>query len=104
MNPKGKILDAVPETRRRTKFDWDTPAGLARLNPNKAVLARTDVPLGTITTVRGYKRSPFHDEHGDIEVNMRNSRLENGTRVGDVYFVFRPKTQESDTDSEKGNS
>lgn len=103
MTAKGKILDEVPTTRRPTKYDWDTPANLARLNPGKAVLAAENVRVGTISSVRGYTRSPFHDQHGDIEINMRNSRTEDGVRYGDVYFVFRPKPTESTPDSKEGN-
>lgn len=103
MTAKGKIFDEVPTTRRPTKYDWDSPALLARLNPGKAVLAAENVRVGTISSVRGYTRSPFHDDHGDIEINMRNSRTEKGIRYGDVYFVFVPKPSASTTDAEKGN-
>lgn len=103
MTAKGKILDQVPQTRRPTKYDWDSPALLARLHPGKAVLAAENVRIGAISSVRAYTRSPFHDEHGDIEINMRNSRTENGVRWGDVYFTFIPKSAASTPDATKGN-
>lgn len=106
MSTKGKILDELPPvTPRRTVRDWDTPALTARAHPGKAVLAGEKVRIGQISSVRGYNRPPFHDEAGDIQINMRNSYTENGVRFGDVYFVFVPKVQDADTTtaSTKGN-
>lgn len=99
MNTKGKILDKVPTTRRRSRIDWDTPALTARAHPGMAVLAAEKVRVGQISSLRGYTRAPFHDETGDIQISMRDSYVENGVRWGNVWFVFEPKQKDADATS-----
>jgi hypothetical protein len=93
---KGKIVNKVPPvSRAKSTIDWDTPAQLAKLS-GQTVLAKQDVRISRITSLRGYTRPPFVDDDGRIIVDMRNSYTgEDGVRYGDVYLTWEPKQKEA---------
>lgn len=83
-----------PINRRRKRlgdtFDADSKAREAQANPGTAVLALSDVKIGIASTIRKYRNAPFVTDSGNIEVNVRNSRVDlDGVRRGDIYFTWK---------------
>lgn len=88
---KAKVVDEVPKPTRtgRSKFDWDTPARLAKLS-GQPVLAAQHIRNSLVKSLRQYDRPPFKTEDGHIAVLLRNSSVEEGVRYGDVYMQWVP--------------
>ncbi|MFL4476051.1 hypothetical protein ACIPVK_18815 [Paeniglutamicibacter sp. MACA_103] len=87
-------LTSVPPVKRRRAKDRNSPypfedmARLAKTNPGKPLLAAESVPLNKIKSVREYRGDPFEDATGRIQVEMRNSRVVDNKRYGDVYLTW----------------
>lgn len=93
---KGKVVGAIPKVTRigRSKYDWDTPARLAKMS-GQPVLAGEHIRNSLVKSLRQYDRPPFVTDEGHIEINLRNSSIdEQGVRHGDVYMQWVPNQKE----------
>jgi len=92
MTNKGKVVREVPKVNRasRSKYDWDTPARLAKLS-GQPVLAGEHISDSLVKSLRQRERAPFRDHEGHMKIQLRNSKIEDdGIRYGDVYMQWVP--------------
>lgn len=84
--PPRKVPNVPPDSE-----EWDTAANNAVDHPNKAILARKNVPESTLKRVRGWARRPYVSDSGRIQVVGRDSEIRDGERFyNEVYFTFVP--------------
>ena len=93
MTNKGRVVREVPPRAGHNlqRIDWDGAAVLAKL-AGAPVLAAEHVRDSRVKSVRQYTRPPFVTDEGKIIIEMRNSKVEDGVRYGDVYFRWEPTT------------
>lgn len=86
----GRFVDSIPiESNRRTK--WDKYALQAQSRPNTPLLVQEDARYNLYKSLKMRKNPPFVQDDGRIEVNIRDSYVnELGTRHGDIYVTWRP--------------
>ncbi|MHA7301480.1 hypothetical protein [Pseudarthrobacter sp. MDT1-22] len=88
----GKIVSAIPPPSRVSKYniDWDNYVEVAKFTKSP-VLAGVNIRETQVKSMRLYTRHPFVQEEGHIKIALRNSKVKNGVRIGDVYMVWIPK-------------
>lgn len=88
---EGKIVNAIPAPSRVSKYriNWDEYVDIAKL-AKSPVLAGSNIRETQVKSMRLYTRPPFVQEDGHVKIALRNSRIENGVRIGDVYFQWVP--------------
>lgn len=88
---EGKIVNAIPAPSRVSKYkiNWDEYVEVAKL-AKSPVLAGSNIRETQVKSMRLYTRPPFVQEDGRVKIALRNSRIENGVRIGDVYFEWVP--------------
>ena len=92
---KGRIVSELPSPRRDYVYNWDASALLAQQHPGSVVCAAERVPESKVKSLRMYRRAPFRQADGHIQINVRESHVEeDGIRYGNVYMVWVPATQE----------
>lgn len=91
MKNEGKIVNAIPAPSRVSKYkiNWDEFVDIAKL-AKSPVLAGKNIRETQVKSMRLYTRHPFIQDDGRVKIALRNSRIENGVRLGDVYFVWVP--------------
>ena len=91
---EGKIVSAIPAPSRVSKYkiNWDEFVDIAKL-AKSPVLAGKNIRETQVKSMRLYTRSPFVQSDGRVKIALRNSHIENGVRVGDVYFEWIPNEQ-----------
>lgn len=92
---EGKIVNAIPKPSRVSKYriNWDEYVDIAKLMKSP-VLAGSNIRETQVKSMRQYTRHPFVQEDGHVHIALRNSKIENGVRVGDVYFQWIPNQKE----------
>ena len=92
---EGKIVNAIPAPSRVSKYkiNWDEFVEVARMT-GQPVLAGSNIRETQVKSMRQYTRAPFVQEDGHVHIALRNSHIENGIRVGDVYFQWIPNQKE----------
>jgi hypothetical protein len=93
---EGKIVNAIPAPSRVSKYriNWDEFVEVAKL-AKSPVLAGSNIRETQVKSMRQYTRYPFVQEDGHVHIALRNSKIENGVRMGDVYFQWIPNEKES---------
>lgn len=88
---EGKIVNAIPAPSRVSKYriDWDQFVEVAKL-AKSPVLVGSNIRETQVKSMRQYTRAPFVQKDGRVHIALRNSKIENGVRVGDVYFEWIP--------------
>jgi len=93
----GTVSDTLPPSGRVVGgHDWDALAKKAKRIAPKSLLAAENVRYSLIKSVKQYTRAPFRTAQGYIQVNMRNSYVEDGVRYGNVWFTWMPYENEGD--------
>lgn len=93
---EGKIVDAIPAPSRQSKYkiNWDEFVDIAKLAKSPVLVAK-NIRETQVKSMRLYTRHPFVQPDGRVKIALRNSRVENGIRLGDVYFEWVPTEKES---------
>lgn len=94
----GNIVSAIPPPSRASKYNinWDNYVEVAKFTKSP-VLAGVNIRETQVKSLRQYTRYPFVQPDGRISIALRNSKVKNGVRTGDVYMEWIPNEPDVST-------